>query len=61
MTKMDGEIIHDVCGKVEHPEYNNRTKLHNDIAILHLCEPIMFSTGFKFFQSQFYNLMLAVF
>ena len=39
----DGEVGHEVCNKTEHPEYN---RWDNDIAILHLCKPLMFTQGF---------------
>ena len=43
-TIEDGEFRHSVCHKSEHPEYNDKTQ-DNDIAILHLCKPIMYTKG----------------
>ena len=47
----DGEKAHTVCQKTEHPGYNRGTapEFDNDIAILYLCEPLIFSAG-KFYQ-----------
>jgi len=44
----DGEISHEVCHKTEHPEYNTVKssfviKHDKDIAILHLCKPLVFT------------------
>ena len=44
-TKKDGEVSHAVCGKTEHPSYSNPIRWHNDIAILKLCKPLMFTEG----------------
>ena len=46
VTKEDGEVSHSVCRKKEHPEYNGKTKWDKDIAILTLCQPLMFAKGF---------------
>ena len=48
-TKVDGEVSHAVCGKSEHPGYNKRSRYDLDIAVLHLCKPIMFSQGNSYF------------
>ena len=46
ITKRDGEVRHAVCSKTEHPEYfKKRPKFDQDIAVLHLCQPLMFSEG----------------
>ena len=47
-TMEDGEVSHSVCSKREHPEYNNNRapKYDKDIAILTLCQPLMFAKGF---------------
>ena len=45
-TREDGEVSHSVCSKREHPEYNGKTKWDKDIAILTLCQPLMFAKGF---------------
>ena len=42
-TKKDGEVSHAVCGKKEHPEYGKKTRHDKDIAVLHLCKPLMFT------------------
>ena len=47
-VKDDGETAHTVCHKTEHPGYNT-TKWDNDIAVLYLCKPLIFSAG-KFYQ-----------
>ena len=44
-SKKDGEVRHAVCRKTEHPEYDKKTKHDKDIAVLHLCQPLMFSDG----------------
>ena len=44
-TKEDGEMSHSVCRKREHPEYNRGAKYNKDIAILTLCQPLMFGKG----------------
>ena len=44
-TKKDGEMSHTVCSKTEHPSYNSPIRYDNDIAILRLCKPLMFSEG----------------
>ena len=43
--KRDGEVSHSVCGKTEHPEYRRQTRFNNDISILQLCKPLMFTKG----------------
>ena len=43
-TKKDGEVSHTVCSKTEHPSYNPDT-YDNDVAILKLCKPLMFTEG----------------
>ena len=48
-TKADGEVSHAVCSKTEHPEYYKKAKYDQDIAVLHLCKPLMFSEG-KFYK-----------
>ena len=42
-TKVDGEVSHAVCGKTEHPEYGKKRRYNMDIALLHLCQPLIFS------------------
>ena len=42
-TREDGEMKHAVCNKTEHPEYNKKAKYDKDIAILHLCQPLVFN------------------
>ena len=42
-TKKDGEVSHAVCSKKEHPEYGKKTRHDKDIAVLHLCRPLMFT------------------
>ena len=44
-TKKDGEVSHAVCRKTEHPEYGKKTRHDRDIAVLHLCRPLMFTEG----------------
>ena len=44
-TREDGEVSHEVCSKREHPEYNRQAEYDKDIAILHLCKPLMFAKG----------------
>ena len=44
-TEIDGEVRHAVCSKTEHPEYDKKVKFDLDIAVLHLCQPLMFSEG----------------
>ena len=48
-TREDGEVSHSVCSKREHPD--------EDLAVLTLCEPLMFSKGKYQFKrtSLFYN------
>ena len=46
ITREDGEESHEVCSKTEHPEYNREAEYDKDIAVLHLCKPLMFSQGF---------------
>ena len=50
LGRVDGEVSHSVCGKREHPD--------EDLAVITLCEPLMFSKGintdskvFSFLQS----------
>ena len=43
--RKDGEVSHAVCSKTEHPEYGKKTKHDRDIAVLHLCRPLMFTEG----------------
>ena len=43
-TKNDGEMSHAVCDKTEHQSFNN-PRYDNDIAILKLCKPLMFTEG----------------
>ena len=45
-TREDGEVSHSVCSKREHPEFNRKVSWDKDIAILHLCKPLMFTRGF---------------
>ena len=45
MKERDGEVSHSVCGKTEHPEYRRLTRYNNDISILQLCKPLMFTNG----------------
>ena len=49
LGRVDGEVSHSVCGKREHPD--------EDLAVLTLCEPLMFSKGKYQFKrtSLFYN------
>ena len=42
-SKKDGEMKHSVCSKTEHPEYYKKAKYDKDIAILHLCQPLVFN------------------
>ena len=44
-TKKDGEMNHTVCHKMEHESFNNPIRHYNDIAILKLCQPLMFTKG----------------
>merc|ERR1711936_241132 len=39
----DGERNHTVCGITQHPQYEGKPLVNNDIAILHLCQPLTFS------------------
>merc|ERR1712115_322824 len=41
--RTDGEMSHAVCGKTEHPQYGRNTGHDKDIAVLHLCQPLMFT------------------
>ena len=41
--RKDGEMSHTVCRKTEHPEYDRNTRHDKDIAVLHLCQPLMFT------------------
>ena len=50
LGRVDGEVSHSVCSKREHPD--------EDLAVLTLCKPLMFSQGididskvFTFLQS----------
>ena len=52
-TEIDGEVSHAVCGKTEHSEYRKKVKFDQDIAVLHLCQPLMFTYG-KF--SKYFSL-----
>ena len=52
-TKVDGEVNHAVCSKTEHPEYDRKARHDQDIAVLHLCQPLMFTDG-KF--SKYFSL-----
>ena len=44
-TRKGGELSHAVCSKTEHPDYNKKAKYDQDIAVLHLCQPLMFTDG----------------
>ena len=46
-TKKDGEVSHAVCQKTEHSEYGKKTRHDRDIAVLHLCRPLMFTEGIQ--------------
>ena len=39
----DGEVSHAVCRKTEHQDYDREARADKDIAILHLCKPLMFT------------------
>ena len=54
-TREDGEVSHEVCSKTEHPEYNKKVNWDADIAILHLCNPLMFGEGFHDFDLRLHN------
>ena len=41
----DGESQHRVCSITQDPEYSGEPHYSNDIAILHLCQPLTFSNG----------------
>ena len=41
--RKDGEVSHAVCRKTEHPDYDKAAREDKDIAILHLCKPLMFT------------------
>ena len=41
-VKDDGEVSHKVCRKTEHSGYDSGTQ-DKDIAILHLCKPLVFT------------------
>ena len=41
--RKDGEVSHAVCRKSEHPDYDKAAREDKDIAILHLCKPLMFT------------------
>lgn len=45
-TREEDWTNHSVCRKTEHPEYNREAEYDKDIAILHLCKPLMFGIGF---------------
>ena len=52
INKADGESEYEVCGWTVHPEYVKKERNDKkpfirapDIAILHLCEPLMFRKG----------------
>ena len=45
IKKMDGEVSHAVCSKTEHPDFDKNTQYDQDIAILHLCQPLVFNEG----------------
>ena len=47
----DGEMSHAVCSKTEHPEYDRNTRHDKDIAVLHLCQPLMFTESKPFLQT----------
>ena len=42
-TKEDGEESHAVCNLTKHPEYGKMRGFDADIAVLHLCKPLMFT------------------
>ena len=42
--KGEGEVSHSVCGKTEHPE-DSQNSYNNDISILYLCKPLIFTKG----------------
>ena len=44
-TKMDGEMSHAVCRKMEHHDYDKLVEFDKDIAVLKLCQPLMFTEG----------------
>ena len=46
----DGESGHEVCGIVQHPDYSGKPNYDNNIALLRLCDSLVFSRG-KFFCS----------
>ena len=47
--KVDGEESQAVCMKTEHPEYDLASKHDKDIAVLHLCRPLMFTESKNYF------------
>ena len=47
--KVDGEESQAVCRKTEHPEYDLASKHDKDIAVLHLCRPLMFTESKNYF------------
>ena len=55
LGRVDGEVSHSVCSKREHPD--------EDLAVLILCEPLMFSKGIDidskglYFSSLFHSLL----
>ena len=50
LERVDGEVSHSVCSKREHPD--------EDIAVLNLCKPLMFSKGkYQFKVSTFLQPM----
>ena len=63
-TKMDGEVSHAVCSKTEHPDYNKLMKNDQDIAILRVCQLLMFSEGkflkvYLFFDNQIQSSQMS--
>ena len=42
-TRADGEESHAVCNLTKHPEYGKKRSFDADIAVLHLCKPLMFT------------------
>ena len=47
--KVDGEESQAVCRKTGHPEYDLASKHNKDIAVLHLCRPLMFTESKNYF------------
>ena len=56
LGRVDGEVSHSICSKREHPD--------EDLAVITLCEPLMFSKGInidsKVFTFLILNILLAV-